>query len=445
MGNRTQQTSTSPPITSGAFGYDADDRLTTDVYDANGNTINSGGQGITYDFENHILTENGATYLYDGDGNRVQKTVAGLNTLYTIVSVNPTGYPQVAYEQYSGSGTHDNYRAWALGLEREAQYDSNTTRFMYQDHLGSVRLVTDPNGNVLDSMDFLPFGERIAGTQPWPHEFTGYERDAESNLDNAQARYYSSQMGRFMSPDPYNAGVHEDDPLTWNGYTYVGNNPITLTDPNGLAYQFCLFPGVTGGFRQCGDVATYEDLQAEVGAVDYYLSGTADHGIIKQGSTIVGTYEYYTSDEDSLQAGFQGTQMAAPAVNVAYNGLRLFGFIVAAPAIVAADCLSGSSACTKGNVAFALIPEFGPILKDATLLKMAKSLSESTIYEKAGAFTKATEDFNSLPGTAERRGPVQIKRLTDGSTVVLHDFSSDGRPTLEVQQPADPSVKIRYK
>lgn len=107
VGNRTQQTSTSPAITSGTFGYDADDRLTTDVYDANGNTIDSGGQGITYDFENHILTENGATYLYDGDGNRVQKTVAGLSTLYTIVSVNPTGYPQVAYEQYSGSGTHD--------------------------------------------------------------------------------------------------------------------------------------------------------------------------------------------------------------------------------------------------------------------------------------------------------------------------------------------------
>lgn len=119
VGNRTQQTSTSAAITSGTFGYDADDRLTTDVYDANGNTISSGGQGITYDFENRILTENGATYLYDGDGNRVQKTVAGLNTLYTIVTVNPTGYPQVGHVQYSGSGTHDNYRAWALGLERE--------------------------------------------------------------------------------------------------------------------------------------------------------------------------------------------------------------------------------------------------------------------------------------------------------------------------------------
>ena len=38
VGNRTSQTSTSPAITSGSFGYDADDRLTSDVYDANGNT-----------------------------------------------------------------------------------------------------------------------------------------------------------------------------------------------------------------------------------------------------------------------------------------------------------------------------------------------------------------------------------------------------------------------
>ena len=39
VGNRTQQTSTNPAISTGGFSYDADDRLTTDSYDANGNTI----------------------------------------------------------------------------------------------------------------------------------------------------------------------------------------------------------------------------------------------------------------------------------------------------------------------------------------------------------------------------------------------------------------------
>ncbi|MGA8367941.1 MAG: hypothetical protein WB716_11550, partial [Candidatus Acidiferrales bacterium] len=55
VGNRTQQTSTNPAISSGGFGYDADDRLAGDVYDANGNTVNSGGIASVYDFENHLI------------------------------------------------------------------------------------------------------------------------------------------------------------------------------------------------------------------------------------------------------------------------------------------------------------------------------------------------------------------------------------------------------
>jgi len=42
------------------FGYDADDRLTTDSYDANGNTIGSGGLTYSYDFENHLIQQGGA-------------------------------------------------------------------------------------------------------------------------------------------------------------------------------------------------------------------------------------------------------------------------------------------------------------------------------------------------------------------------------------------------
>ena len=40
-------------------------------------------------------------------------------------------------------------------------------------------------------------------------KFTGYERDGESGLDYAQARYYSSAMGRFTGADPENAGAHK--------------------------------------------------------------------------------------------------------------------------------------------------------------------------------------------------------------------------------------------
>ena len=84
--------------------------------------------------------------------------------------------------------------------------------------------------------DFYPFG----GERPYTnncsqaYKFTGKERDAESNLDHFEARYYSSATGRFMSPDPGNMGAIDDSPQTWNMYSYVANNPMNATDPDGL-------------------------------------------------------------------------------------------------------------------------------------------------------------------------------------------------------------------
>ena len=68
--------------------------------------------------------------------------------------------------------------------------------------------------------------------------FTGKERDTESGNDYFEARYYSSAMGRFMSPDwsakeepvPY---AKLDSPQTLNLYSYVGNNPLGAVDEDG--------------------------------------------------------------------------------------------------------------------------------------------------------------------------------------------------------------------
>lgn len=67
------------------------------------------------------------------------------------------------------------------------------------------------------------------------YKFTGTERDAESGLDNFNARCYQSVAGRFASPDPSGL-VYVDlmNPKTSNLYTYVENNPTNALDPNGL-------------------------------------------------------------------------------------------------------------------------------------------------------------------------------------------------------------------
>jgi RHS repeat-associated protein len=66
------------------------------------------------------------------------------------------------------------------------------------------------------------------------HKFTGQQRDTETGLDYMHFRYYSPQEGRFVSVDPGNAGAYAGDPQTWNGYSYVVNNPLSYTDPSGM-------------------------------------------------------------------------------------------------------------------------------------------------------------------------------------------------------------------
>jgi YD repeat-containing protein len=45
-----------------------------------------------YDFENHVIQAGaGITMVYDGDGNRVQKTVAGVTTKYLVDTQSPAG------------------------------------------------------------------------------------------------------------------------------------------------------------------------------------------------------------------------------------------------------------------------------------------------------------------------------------------------------------------
>jgi RHS repeat-associated protein len=96
---------------------------------------------------------------------------------------------------------------------------------------------------------------------------TGKERDAESGNDYFLARYYSSALGRFMSPDwsakeepvPY---ATMDDPQSLNLYAYVRNNPLARTDPDGHCCEIT-WNDVQTGFEMAGAAVT----AAEAGVV----------------------------------------------------------------------------------------------------------------------------------------------------------------------------------
>lgn len=64
--------------------------------------------------------------------------------------------------------------------------------------------------------------------------FTGYQKDDETGLDFAEARYYNGNHGRFTAVDPLLASGKSTNPQTFNRYVYSMNRPLIMTDPTGM-------------------------------------------------------------------------------------------------------------------------------------------------------------------------------------------------------------------
>lgn len=204
------------------------------AYDATGNvTQDPQDQTFIYDADNMQtevkMTSTSATkarYEYDGGGKRVKK-IDYINNQETIFVYNAIGQLVAEYQT--------NYQA-----------GNTRTSYLTSDYLGSPRVTTDSAGAVVSRHDYMAFGEEIyagvggrSSSQKYVDDnirqkYTGYERDDESGLDYAQARYFSSQHGRFTSVDPLMASATIRNPQTFNRYTYALNSPYKFTDPLGL-------------------------------------------------------------------------------------------------------------------------------------------------------------------------------------------------------------------
>ena len=219
-------------------------RMDSFSYDAAGNLLNDGTNNYTYDAENRIKSVNGATtYTYDAEDRRVAKTSGSSTTdiLYDreghvlLYNSNPAGVSSAFVETYVAGMHLGTYYLNSTATATSFYYD-------HADWLGTERARTNLSGIACETIGSLPFGDgqTISGTcgDISPMHFTGKERDTESNLDNFEARYYSSTMGRFMTPDwaakpvtvPY---AQFGDPQTLNLYTYVENGPLNRIDSDG--------------------------------------------------------------------------------------------------------------------------------------------------------------------------------------------------------------------
>jgi RHS repeat-associated protein len=225
------------------------------TYDAAGNLTAEPGKSYTYDAENRLVTSTVggvlmSQYFYDGNGRRVKKIVGGVGTRFEygaggelIAEWNDVDSGRVVQKDYFYKGGE---LIAASKVGNNGQYEHAT-----EDHLGSPRAWTDDSGNLIAGgrHDYLPFGEELfagVGTRTSGQgyavsaqqdgqrkQFGAHERDTETGLDYFGARYFASLQGRFTSVDPLLRSGNPIEPQSWNRYSYVDNNPLIYTDPDG--------------------------------------------------------------------------------------------------------------------------------------------------------------------------------------------------------------------
>jgi RHS repeat-associated protein len=279
----TTYNTTNNRIVNSTFSPNTVSGVGTFQYDASGNTIYDGKTRYWYDAEGQlcaVLTGSGAMiqYVYDAEGARIaQGTLQSVPSSYTATCAPPApnsigsgltsgmglsltkrylvdlSGAQVTEFSEGGSENWQHSNVWSAG-KLVATYDTKGLHFELTDPLGTKRVQANIAGQVDETCTSLPFGNDVnnplsvncsvpanglqTNDDATEHHFTSRERDSETGNDYLLARYYSSALGRFISPDwsakeepvPY---AKLDDPQTLNLYAYVENNPLSRVDPDG--------------------------------------------------------------------------------------------------------------------------------------------------------------------------------------------------------------------
>lgn len=393
-------------------------------HDRNGNMTN--GKGITattYDWRNLPLTITTPTgthiYRYDPDGHRVYSSV---DQTYTVRGAY--GEPIAEY-----GGTSPALRYWNYvrpdGVVIGRQPLSGNPLYYHRDHLGSTRTVVNSSGSVVETYDYMPFGELMAGriltsgtgTRP---KYTGHAFDDETNLHNMQWRRQIPRYGVFRTPDPL-----ADSYPGWNPYAYVMNDPMRYLDPTGLSpcgvdgKAVCQLPEVV-------KVAYSNDIfHSFFGFFNQYYARYGDPGpSVSYNQFMTGLDAAGTMDPTGI------VDLTAAAI-YAFQGDFANAGISLASILPAGDLLKASRIATKGAVKTG--GRLGNAATRSQIDQIATTL-ESRGYTITGGGGRTAEEFLKPLGGGRNGGSFLDITATHPNYPTLRintvDVYKNGLPTL---------------
>ncbi len=200
-------------------------------HDFNGNMTTLGATAYIWDSLDRLRTRttgpNSYTFSYDGQDRRTGINYESTKFIYQGLNVVDMSY------QKSGGYYRSNY-LFGPGIDEPlARVDGTNVTYYSVDDLGSVILLTDDAGTVKNKYSYGSWGEPLTATEPLiqPFRYTGRESVVLDAGFERQYYYRARSMvpgiGRFISEDPMTRSFGR------NSYMYVGNLPISATDPHG--------------------------------------------------------------------------------------------------------------------------------------------------------------------------------------------------------------------
>ncbi|RLA46515.1 MAG: hypothetical protein DRR42_18345, partial [Gammaproteobacteria bacterium] len=164
------------------------------------------------------------------------------------------------------------------GLDDVLSVGGDEKLYYHQDRLGSVRLVTNNQGEVISSFDYAPFGEPLFDESVYTSQglvFAGRPYDSDIECYYVRARFYCPGLKRFLSRDSREGAAVL--PNSWHPYVYAMNNPVNFNDPEGEVFA------VIGGALVYG---AYYGLATAGSFAAGYIVGTGVNELYHEGKQI---------------------------------------------------------------------------------------------------------------------------------------------------------------
>jgi len=244
FGNLTGMTGNGAPSLSVSVSPATNQITPTNIaYDGNGNVTQFGPSGalttLGYDVANRVATVNSTNaYAYDTANQRVYfRNSAGTESLY----IYGAGGKIATYTIAGITGSQVNFTFQSRNVYFAGKLISAEGNAVAGDGLDSARW-----NSATGAHTYFPYGVDYNdhNTTNDTEKYATYTRDAVSGLDYAMNRYYASNWGRFMTPDPSYASMDLRNHQSWNRYAYAADDPIDTNDPAGTCQQPA---GLSGG------------------------------------------------------------------------------------------------------------------------------------------------------------------------------------------------------